>query len=61
MLLDAGFGRVTRFERVDHQHLVLDRPAERRAATGVVDKVRRRVEQRFGRARSGRMVFHAHV
>ena len=60
MLLDAGFARVTRFDPwTTNTWYSIAPPSER--PTGLVDKVRRRVERRFGRPRSGRMVFHAHV
>ena len=60
MLLDAGFARVTRFDPWSTNTWYSIAPPSDEP-TGVVDKVRRRVQQRFGRARSGRMVFHAHV
>ena len=60
MLLDAGFARVTRFDAwTTNTWYSIAPPSDE--PTGVVDKVRRRVQQRFGRPRSGRMVFHAHV
>ena len=60
MLLDAGFSKVTRFEPWStNTWYSIDPPNG--APAGVVDKVRRRVQARFGRARSGRMVFHAFV
>lgn len=60
MLLDAGFSKVTRFDPWStNTWYSIDPPNG--AATGVVDKVRRRLDRRFGKARSGRMVFHAFV
>jgi tRNA (mo5U34)-methyltransferase len=60
MLLDAGFARVTRFDPWTlNKWYSIHSPTS--LPTTVVDKVRWRLQQRFGRDRSGRMVFHAFV
>lgn len=59
MLRDAGFSRVTRFEPWSTNTWYSIAPPTTPASA--VDKVRRRWQQRFGRPRSGRMVFHAFV
>jgi hypothetical protein len=61
MLGDAGFGRVVAFEPWTTNRWYSVPPAAEAKPTALIDKVRYGLRHRYGRARSGRMVFHAYV
>jgi tRNA (mo5U34)-methyltransferase len=61
MLADAGFGRVVALEPWETNPWYSVPPAGEINPTTLAAKARHRLRQRFGRPRSGRMVFHAYV
>jgi tRNA (mo5U34)-methyltransferase len=61
MLADAGFGRVVAFDPWATNPWYSVPAADEINPTTPAAKVRRRLRHRFGRPRSGRMVFHAYV
>jgi tRNA (mo5U34)-methyltransferase len=61
MLADAGFARVVAFEPWStNRWYSVPPPAEANPST-VLQKLHSRLRHRFGRPRSGRMVFHAYI